>query len=112
MAFDYRQNQNRISDFLSYINQSSETPFSLARETGLPRVTLRRIINGTVCPDFLTVAIITASIERQIRKRLDPREIVAFNGEFLTPDLDDLLGATKKDAATTAAQPSLRFQRA
>jgi len=110
MAFVYHQNRNRISDFLSYINRSSETPFSLTCETGLPRVTLCRIIDGSVCPDFLTVAIITDAIERRIGKRFDPREVVAFNGEFLTPNLDNLLGATKKDAVSTASQPSMQFQ--
>ena len=110
MAIVYHQNRNRISDFLSYINRSGETPFSLARETGLPRVTLCRIIKGAVCPDFVTVAIITEAIERRIGKRLDPRELIAFNGEFLTPNLDDLLGTTKKDAVTTASQSSMQFQ--
>lgn len=111
MAIVYRQNRNRISEFLSYINRTSDPRFSLSCETGLPRVTLDRINDGSVCPDFLTVAMITGAIERRIGKRLDPRELVAFNGEFLTPNLDDLLGTTKKGAVPTAPQPSIHIQR-
>jgi len=106
MALVNRKNHNRISEFLTYIDRSNDAHFSLARETGLPRVTLCRIIDGSVCPDFLTVAIITEAIERRLGKRLDPRELVAFNGEYLTPDLDELLCDTKEDAANAASLPS------
>jgi hypothetical protein len=111
MALVYRHNRNRISEFLSYINRNSDTRFSLVCETGLPRVTLDRIIDGSVCPDFLSVAMITDALERRIGMHLDPREIVAFDGEFLTPGLDELLGATKRDAARKAHQASVYVPR-
>lgn len=65
---------------------------SLAEDAGVDPSTVSRLIHQKINPSFLLVARITGALERQLGRRIDPRDLIAENGEFLTPFTCDLTG--------------------
>lgn len=83
---------SRLGDFMSHI-----TPLAfrgsprLAKEAGIARRNATRLLYSECNPTFLTVARITSVIEKHLGTRIDPRDIFAEWGDFLTPHLCDLI---------------------
>lgn len=63
----------------------------LARDAGVSPSAVSRLINGKMNPSFLMVARITGALERELGYRIDPRDLVAENGEFLRRYACDLI---------------------
>ncbi len=53
---------------------------------------ISRLINNKINPSFALVARVTAAIEKELGIRMDPRDLIAENGEFLTRSVCDLTG--------------------
>lgn len=62
----------------------------LAADAGVSSSAVSRLINGMMNPSFAMVARITAALEREFGYRIDPRDLVAENGLFLTRFACDL----------------------
>lgn len=82
---------NRIADVMAH------TPFyqfkgtsRLAADALLDTSTISRLIHSRINPSFTLVARITAALEMRLGMKLDPRDLVAENGEFLTNYVCDL----------------------
>jgi transcriptional regulator with XRE-family HTH domain len=94
---------NRIDDLMAH---SSTLAFGgvqrLAQFAGVSPASISRIICGLQNPTFLMVARITAVLEEDFGRRIDPRDLVAENGQFLTRFACDLVGCRGcyPDAAT------------
>lgn len=50
-----------------------------------------RLVHGQINPSFVLVARLTTALEKRLGKRIDPRDLVAENGQFLTTYVCDLV---------------------
>ena len=63
----------------------------LARDASLSASTLSRLVHGDGNPSYRLVVQLTEAVERELGHRIDPRDLVAVNGRFLTPYICDLM---------------------
>lgn len=83
---------NRFADVLDHTDKFAFSGRSrIAREVGVCRSTITRVLNHQVNPSFALVARITAAIEKEMGFRIDPRDLIAEEGQFLTRSVCDLM---------------------
>ena len=83
---------NRVSDVMIHLNRYTfHGVTNLANDARLSKASVSRLINGKMNPSFALVARITRALEAQLGFRIDPRDVVAENGEFLTRYACDLV---------------------
>jgi DNA-binding XRE family transcriptional regulator len=56
----------------------------LARDCGVSPSTICRLLTGQSSPSFALVAAITGALEKQLKKQIDPRELISPDGTFRT----------------------------
>lgn len=84
---------NRLADVTAHIDRYAFKGVSrLARDARLSPSSVSRLINGKTNPSFALVARLTFAIERRLGFRIDPRDLVAEKGRFLTKYVCDLAG--------------------
>jgi len=84
---------NRISDLMDHTTRYSiDGVLRLAEDTGLSRKSLYRVLRSEVNPSFFMVARIATALERELKRPIDPRDLLAEHGEFLTRFACDLSG--------------------
>ncbi len=84
---------NRLSDVMAHSDRFAFKGVSrLARDAGVSPSSVSRLINGKMNPSFLMVARLTAALEKCYGFRIDPRDLVAEEGRFLTRFVCDLTG--------------------
>lgn len=82
----------RVSSAAIHLGRYSFRGLSvLARDAGLSASTISRLVNGNANPSYRLVIQLTEAIERQVGHHIDPRDIVAINGRFLTPYICDVM---------------------
>jgi transcriptional regulator with XRE-family HTH domain len=82
---------NRIADLMAHTTRYAFFGGAkLARDVGVHPATISRIISGKVRPPYVVMARIACAIERDLSVRIDPRDLMAENGEFLTRYACDL----------------------
>lgn len=64
----------------------------LASEAGISQSTLWRMIQGVVSTRFEVVERVSAALEKHFACHIDPRDIVANDGHFLTPFACQVVG--------------------
>ena len=64
----------------------------LAIDAKVSPSSVSRLINGKMNPSFAMVARVTTALEKSLGYRIDPRDLVAELGKFLTPHTCDLVG--------------------
>jgi transcriptional regulator with XRE-family HTH domain len=93
---------NRIGDAMAHIDRFAfRGTTRLAEAAGVSPSTITRIVHGEINPSFLLVARITRAMEDELGHRIDPRDLVSENGEFLTRfacDLADCRGCLPDSA--------------
>lgn len=76
---------NRFTDVMAHSDRFAFKGVSrLAREAGVSPSSVSRLINGKMNPSFLMVARLTMALEKTLGFRIDPRDLIAENGRFLT----------------------------
>lgn len=76
---------NRIADMMAHTSRFAFQGVSrLAEDARVDRSTISRIINGSINPSFVLIARITGAFERELGFHIDPRDLVAELGGFLT----------------------------
>lgn len=84
---------NRIVDVMAHTKRYAFKGVPrLAKDAGIHRTTLTRVIYGQINPSARVVARIATALEREIGRSIDPREIFAENGDFPTRYTCDLVG--------------------
>lgn len=84
---------NRLTDVMVHSDRFAFKGVSrLAREAGVSPSSLSRLINGNINPSLILVARLTGVLEQEFGFRIDPRDLVAEEGHFLTPFVCDLVG--------------------
>lgn len=95
---------NRVSDVAAHTTRYAFKGVGrLARDAGVSPSAVSRLLNGKMNPSFLMVARITAALEKELGYRIDPRDLVAESGRFLTRFTCDLVADCRgcyPDAAT------------
>ena len=80
---------------MAHINfLSIEGQARLAREAGVSPSVVSRTARGVSAPSFAVVLALTRALEKRLNKRIDPRDILNFDGEYPTPSVCDLCGCT------------------
>ncbi len=82
---------NRFADVLDHIDRFAfKGAQRLAEDADVSPSTISRLINNKINPSFALVARVTAAIEKELGVRIDPRDLIAENGAFLTCSVCDL----------------------
>lgn len=66
----------------------------LAKDAGVSHSVVSRMIHGKTAASFPVICAITRALERQLGYRIDPREILTFDGSYPTPSVCDLCGCS------------------
>ncbi|HMS56451.1 MAG TPA: helix-turn-helix transcriptional regulator [Fimbriimonadaceae bacterium] len=83
---------NRLSDVMEHSDRLSFCGVRrLARAARVSPSSVSRLMHGQINPSFLLVARITTAVEKATGLTIDPRDIVAEHGEFLTRFTCDLM---------------------
>lgn len=84
---------NRVSDLMIHTNRYAFHGVTrLALDAKVSPSSVSRLINGKMNPSFAMVARVTTALEKTLGYRIDPRDLVAELGRFLTPHTCDLAG--------------------
>lgn len=84
---------NRVADLMIHTTRYAFHGVSrLAADANVSPSSVSRLINGKMNPSFAMVARITTALEQTLGYRIDPRDLVAELGRFLTPHTCDLAG--------------------
>lgn len=76
---------NRIERLMEHIPwYSISGQARLARDAGISRAALSRLLSGKASPSFATVWAITMSLEKRLGRSLDSRELVSLDGTYPT----------------------------
>src|SRR5947209_1607159 len=90
-----RQINNRLLAILAHINRYSfQGQARLAQDAGVDRSTVCRLMSGQSSPSFAVVLALTQALEKQLGKRLDPREILSLDGTYPTASVCELVGCS------------------
>ncbi len=84
---------NRAAKLMAHTTRyafKSET--RLARDAGVSKSAVRRLVQGHTSPSFALVTAITRALEKALDVPLDPREVVSIDGTYPTPSVCDLVG--------------------
>ncbi len=88
-----RHSHNRLRAIIQHIDPYFFRGVTkLAREAGVSHSAISRICSGKSGASYPVVCAIAEVLERHLGKRIDPREIVSFNGTYPTESVCDLCG--------------------
>jgi transcriptional regulator with XRE-family HTH domain len=83
---------NRVSDVAAHTTRYAFKGVGrLARDAGISPSAVSRLVSGKMNPSFVLVARITEALEKELGYRIDPRDLVAERGRFLTRFTCDLV---------------------
>lgn len=87
--------QNRIYACLVHISRYSfEGQARLAKDVGVSRSTISRFLRGHTQPSYALVEAVAGALSARAGRRLDPRELVTFDGTYPTGSTCGLLGCS------------------
>ena len=66
----------------------------LARDCGISRSALSRVMTGQSSPSFALITEVTNVLEKYLGKQIDPREIVSMDGTYPTESVCELVGCS------------------
>ena len=82
---------NRFADVMDHVDRFAFIGVQrLAQAADVSPSSVSRLINGRINPSFALVARLTAAIEKELGMKIDPRDLIAENGQFLTRSVCDL----------------------
>jgi transcriptional regulator with XRE-family HTH domain len=77
---------NRLGAIMAHTDRYAFNPASkLAKDTGLSYTTIHCLLRGIHGPSYYTAIKITQALEKVIKRKLDPREIIHIRERFPTP---------------------------
>jgi hypothetical protein len=83
---------NRLGAILAHTDRYAFNPASrLAKDTGLSYTTTYDLLHGIHGPSYYTAIKITEVLEKVLKRKLDPREIINIYDKFPTPIVCNLV---------------------
>lgn len=64
----------------------------LAEDVGVSKSAIYRILQGKRSPSFSLMIAITQALEKELKRPIDPRELMTVSGQYPTPNVCDLCG--------------------
>lgn len=64
----------------------------LAADAGVSKSAVSRLVNGQSSPSYALACAITRALEKQLKVKLDPRELISCDGSYPTPFVCGLVG--------------------
>jgi len=87
--------ENRIDLFCEHSNRYTFDGLSrLARDAGVSIPALSRVMAGTHRPSYVMVTRVVGALEEALGVKIDPREVIAENGEYPTESVCAVLSCT------------------
>jgi hypothetical protein len=87
---------NRFGDVMDHTDRFAFWGISrLAEDARVSASAISRLVNGKMNPSFLMVARVTGALEKELGFHIDPRDLIAERGEFLTRFACDLAGCRR-----------------
>ena len=84
---------NRIAAVIEHIPRYTiQGQARLARDAGVSRSAVSRLLSGQTVPSFTIALALTNALERELGKKLEPRELLSLDGTYPTPNVCDLCG--------------------
>lgn len=84
---------NRIRALLAHTTRYAFKGESrLAKDSGVSRSALNRVVSGQSSPSFALVSAITRILERSLGCRIDPHDVVSLDGTYPTPLVCGVMG--------------------
>jgi len=84
---------NRIAAILAHIPRYAfQGPARLARDIGVSRSTIHRLLAGEAAPSFALALAVLTELEKALGRRLDFRDLISFDGIYPTKSVCDLCG--------------------
>lgn len=82
---------NRIADVAIHTTRYAFKGLSrLAKDAGINPSTLSCVVRGISNPSFATVIRLTTALEKELGRKIDPRDLMAEGGRYPTPFVCDL----------------------
>ncbi|HEY3780310.1 MAG TPA: hypothetical protein VGL56_04445 [Fimbriimonadaceae bacterium] len=82
---------NRFLDVMAHSDRYAFKGSSrLAFDASVSPASVSRLIHSQMNPSFLMVARLTAALEKELGYQIDPRDVIAESGRFLTRSCCDL----------------------
>ena len=79
---------NRLLGVMEHIQDYYfEGASHLAKDAGISRAALSRLINGRSSPSYALVCALTKAIEKKVGHHIDPRDLISLDRDYLTPSL-------------------------
>lgn len=89
----FRPTISRLSDAMAHTTgYAFKGVARLARDAGVNPSTVSRVLHGNLNPSAALVARLTGAIERELGYHIDPRDLFAEGGDFLTEYICDVTG--------------------
>ncbi|MBS1701411.1 MAG: helix-turn-helix transcriptional regulator [Armatimonadetes bacterium] len=105
---------NRFGDVMDHVDKFAFKGVGRLAEASLVSPsTISRLINNQINPSFALIARVTAAIEKELGMRIDPRDLIAEEGKFLTPSVCNLTacpGCLPESAVDEFGDTKQRFQ--
>lgn len=77
---------NRLGAIMAHTDRYAfDTATRLAKDTGLSYTTIYCLLHGLHGPSYYSAIKITEALEKALKRKLDPREIVSICERFPTP---------------------------
>jgi transcriptional regulator with XRE-family HTH domain len=88
-----RRVYNRILAVMQHVPwYSFKRQSRLAQDAGVSESSVSRLLRGKVDPSFYLMTAVSNALEARLRQKLDPRELVSYDGTFPTPSVCELAG--------------------
>ncbi|MCW3053462.1 MAG: hypothetical protein JWN14_2632 [Chthonomonadales bacterium] len=84
---------NRLSAVMAHTSRYAfKGQARLARDIGVSRSTISRLIAGETRPSLALALKITDRLEQELGQHIDPRDLLSLTGSYPTPSVCDLCG--------------------
>jgi transcriptional regulator with XRE-family HTH domain len=84
---------NRIAEVMAHTTRYAfKCEARLAMDAGISKSALNRLVNGLSSPSFVSACKIARALEKELKRPLEPRELISFDGTYPTPSVCELVG--------------------
>ena len=85
--------ENRIRAFMEHSTRYAFMgSMRLAKDCSVSEAAICRLLSGYGSPSYAMIARLTQAFEKEFKQAIDPRDVAAINGAFLTPTVCEVVG--------------------
>lgn len=85
--------ENRIRAFMEHSTRYAFMgSMRLAKDCGVSDAAICRLLSGYGSPSYAMIVRLTQAFEKEFKQAIDPRDVAAIDGAFLTPTVCEVVG--------------------